>query len=154
MPLENHKQPYVYCRLPSGWATPIASHVFSRSNSTHILYRTPKFTGLVIWHDDQYIYGSLAAAFEWEGKLLHACDGECLRKRLNIPVDYCTRTGKDGWMILLQRHMFEMWLTEGVELNPIEPLKTRLTFSSPYDSVSEILDEGWGVAKGGGQDGR
>ena len=45
-------------------------------------------------------------------------------------------------MILLQRHMFEMWLLEDVELIPCESPKLRLTTSSPYDMIYEIIEEG------------
>ena len=107
--LTNAPIEYKYNKLPDGWSKVTDHQIYSHSDSTTVIYRTPKYSGKINWCWNE-IYGSLAQNFEINGERLYACNGECLFKHLNIPEDYCIRTGKDGWMKLLTREYFEMWL--------------------------------------------
>lgn len=108
--LDNAPIKYEYDKpLPEGWATVLDSQVFSSSWSTTIAYDTPKYKGTIVWCGNN-IYGELAGCFDFNGECLQASSGHDLYKYLNIPEDYCIRTGKDGWMKLLTRPYFEMWL--------------------------------------------
>ena len=107
--IDNAPIPYEYKKMPEGWATEIDSPVFSRSCCRTIRYNTPKYKGTIVWGYNE-TYGELPGCFDWNEECLQASDGHDLHKCLNIPEDYCIRTGKDGWMKLLTRPYFEMWL--------------------------------------------
>jgi len=107
--VDNAPIPYEYKKMPEGWKTQLDSQVFSQSWHLTIRYNTPKYNGVIVWEGDR-IYGELPGCFDWNGECLQASDGHDLYKYLNIPEDYCIRTGKDGWMKFLSRPYFEMWL--------------------------------------------
>lgn len=109
MPLTNAPLKYEYNELPDGWAKTVDTQVFSKSSSATVDYNTPKYTGRINWcYGD--IYGDLPTNFTFNGERLYACDGHNFHTLLNIPEDYCIRTGKDGWMKMITREYFEMWL--------------------------------------------
>lgn len=108
MPLSNAPIEYEYKELPEGWAKKIPNPD-SYSKFTVVTYNTPKYKGVIRWSWNE-CYGDLASRFEFNGKELYACDGECLYKSLNIPEDYCNRTGAEGWDKMLTKEYFEMWL--------------------------------------------
>lgn len=119
--LTNAPIKYEYKKMPEGWAETIDSQVFSRSSHNTVVYNTPKYKGTIIWTDDHYIYGELAGCFDWKDETLQASNGHSLHKTLNIPEDYCIRTGKDGWMKLLTRPYFELWLKQDLPAEIITP---------------------------------
>lgn len=109
--LNNAPKEYVYLKMPDSWKRQVDSQVYGRSWDRTVIYDTPRYKGQVVWSGNE-IYGELAGAFDWEGQVLHASSGHKLWELLGIPEDYCIRTGKDGWMKLLTREYFEMWLME------------------------------------------
>ena len=114
--LENAPVKYDGKVLPKEWADSRCVHIGSRSHQTDSYYRTPKYVGHILWEWNEF-YGDLAAIFVFDGKELHSVDGHELYKVLGVPEDFCTRTGKDGWMKMLPRTMFEQWLRTDVDLS-------------------------------------
>ncbi len=111
MPLTNAPKKFVYRELPETWTKKINSHVFSNSHQDEIQYDTPKYKGTILWEYNT-CYGDLPKQFDFNGERLQANNGHKLNTILNIPDDYCIRTGKDGWMKLLTKEYFEMWLMD------------------------------------------
>jgi len=99
--------------LPEGWRTRNElTQVFSCSSLTISVYNAPKFKGEIRWQFNEF-YGELGAHFIIDGKHYHACNkGENLKDVLGVPDDYCVRTGKDGWMKILEKDGFEQWLKD------------------------------------------
>jgi len=106
--LTNAPIEFEYKKLPKGWAKITPNHD-RYSKFTEITYNTPKYKGVIRWSYSD-IYGELANRFEYDGKELYACDGNKIHKILNIPEDYCIRTGADGWDKFITKEYFEMWL--------------------------------------------
>lgn len=110
--LNNAPIQYKSQKMPEGWATVIDRQTLGSADVETVVYNTPKYKGTIHWYDDRYLYGSLCSSFTWEDKKLLANEGHKLFEVLHIPEDYCIRTGKDGWMKLLQKEYFEMWLQD------------------------------------------
>jgi len=109
MPLENAPIKYEWNKLPEGWAKVIDQQVYSRSSSETVVYDTPKYKGTIVWSYNEF-YGELASCFDFNGECLQANNGNKIHEVLNIPEDYCIRTGAKGYYKMLTRSYFQMWL--------------------------------------------
>ena len=107
--LNNTPIEYKYMKMPEGYATVTNTQDFSRSDSITVTYNTPKYKGEINWCHNEF-YGYLATRFDFEGKVLHGCNGEKIHVVLGIPEDYCKRIGFEGYDKFITKEYFEMWL--------------------------------------------